>query len=290
MSAPFEIPTLNKILDSSNNNTNEVTSNDLYNNFYTTMEKILANTNNKENKNKIFEKSASIMIVLVYLMIIASYCLITIPPVFAYGELDTLPFALLFPGFGFTFMFDMLFNGNAILGLALGGSFICISSNFILPALLQSQIYLIGYIIGLICVLGMIICAKYLPKRTSYGNEMLGKLRGFKNFLETTEKDKLEAMVMEDPNYFYNILPYTYVLGVSDKWIKKFETIALQAPSWYDSPTKFNTIRFGTFMNNTMASAQNVMSSKPQSNSSSSKSSGGGISGGGSGGGGGGSW
>ncbi len=287
MYAPFEMPTLNKILDSSNNNANEVTSNDLYNNFYTTMEKILANMNNKENKNKIFEKSASIMIVFVYLMIIASYCLMTIPPLIAYGDDTFLIPILVMTVLGFTFI---IFNNNAdfiIYGVGLLG---VIFFSTILPALLQSQIYLIGYIIGLICVLGMIICTKYLPKRTSYGNEMLGKLRGFKNFLETTEKDKLEAMVMEDPNYFYNILPYTYVLGVSDKWIKNFETIALQAPSWYDSPTEFNTIRFGTFMNNTMASAQNVMSSKPQSNSSSSKSSGGGISGGGSGGGGGGSW
>lgn len=287
MYAPFEMPTLNKILDSSNNNTNEVTSNDLYNNFYTTMEKILANTNNKENKNKIFEKSASIIILLIYLMIISSYCLMTIPPLIAYGDDTFLIPILLMTVLGFTFI---IFNNNTdfiIYGIGLLG---VIFFSTILPALLQSQIYLIGYIIGLICVIGMIICTKYLPKRTSYGNEMLGKLRGFKNFLETTEKDKLEAMVMEDPNYFYNILPYTYVLGVSDKWIKKFETIALQAPSWYDSPTKFNTVRFGAFMNNTMASAQNVMSSKPQSNSSSSKSSGGGISGGGSGGGGGGSW
>ena len=116
----------------------------------------------------------------------------------------------------------------------------------------------------------------------------MGKLKGFKNFLETAEKDKLEAMVMQDPSYFYNILPYTYVLGVSDKWIKKFETISLQAPSWYDSPTGFNVVAFGSFMNNTMTSAQKSMSSSPSS--SSGGSSGGGSSGGGSGGGGGGSW
>lgn len=37
---------------------------------------------------------------------------------------------------------------------------------------------------------------------------------------------------MQDPTYFYDILPYTYVLGVSDKWIKQFETIGLQSPDW----------------------------------------------------------
>ena len=132
----------------------------------------------------------------------------------------------------------------------------------------------------------MVLCSKYLAKRTEYGNEILGKLKGFKNFLVTAEKDKLEAMVMQDPTYFYNILPYTYVLGVSDKWIKKFESISIQAPNWYDSPNVFDIATFGSFMNNTMTSAQSAMSSSPSSDSSGG-SSGGGSSGGGSGGGGG---
>ena len=114
----------------------------------------------------------------------------------------------------------------------------------------------------------------------------MGKIKGFKNFLETAEKPKLEQLVWQDPAYFYNILPYTYVLGVSDKWIKKFEVIALQPPDWYAGSTAFNMVTFGSFMNSTMTSASTAMSSSP----SSSGGSGGGSSGGGSGGGGGGSW
>ena len=286
-------------------NTNEVTSTDLYNNFYITMNRILSNINNKENKNKIFEKSASSKTIFIILMIIATYCLITIPPIFAYGESSSLLFALLFPGIGFTVLFKLVFgetqtiyvNGRAtyssigtkIFGLVWGLGFGGIPWAFmVLPALKQDQVYLVGYGLGLVCVLGMVICLKYLPKRTPYGNEILGKLKGFRNFLETAEKDKLETMVIQDPTYFYNILPYTYVLGVSDKWIKKFESISLQAPSWYDSPNTFDMMTFGSFMNSTMTSAQSVMSSSPSSDSGGS--SGGGSSGGGSGGGGGGSW
>ncbi len=286
-------------------NTNEVTSTDLYNNFYITMNRILSNINNKENKNKIFEKSASSKTIFIILMIIATYCLITIPPIFAYGESSSLLFALLFPGIGFTVLFKLVFgetqtiyvNGRAtyssigtkIFGLVWGLGFGGIPWAFmVLPALKQDSVYLVGYGLGLVCVLGMVICLKYLPKRTPYGNEILGKLKGFRNFLETAEKDKLETMVIQDPTYFYNILPYTYVLGVSDKWIKKFESISLQAPSWYDSPNAFDMMTFGSFMNSTMTSAQSVMSSSPSSDSGGS--SGGGSSGGGSGGGGGGSW
>ncbi|MDD6224344.1 MAG: DUF2207 domain-containing protein, partial [bacterium] len=297
---------------------NEVTSTDLYDNFYITMHKILSNINNKENKNKLFEKSASGKIIFILLMIIATYCLITIPPVLTYGKANMLMVALLFPGFGFilgfTLMFSLLFggaqtiyvNGKAthssigikllgLIGLVWGGMFGGIPwALTVLPALLQDPMYLIGYIISMGCMFGMIICLIYLPKRTSYGNEMLGKLRGFKKFLETAEKEKLEAMVMQNPTYFYNILPYTYVLGVSDKWIKNFESISLQAPSWYDSPNVFDMVAFGSFINSAMESAESVMSSSPSSSSGGSSSgggsSGGGSSGGGSGGGGGGSW
>ena len=137
----------------------------------------------------------------------------------------------------------------------------------------------------------MLLCLKFLPKRTKYGNEILGKIRGFKNFLETVEKDKLEALVEEHPTYFYDILPYTYVLGISDKWIKKFESISIVAPTWYAGNGDFNLNSFSSFINDTMSSAESSMSSSPSSSSGSSGgSSGGGSSGGGSGGGGGGSW
>ena len=279
----------------------EVTSAELYDKFYITMSNILLNINNKENKNKILEKSASSKAKFIIFMIIATYCLITIPPVLEYGE-SSLLVALLFPGIGFTVMFKMLldpklrnFSGNKlsyasvilfflIWGLGFGG---LPWAMMVLPALQQDSIYLIGYFVGIFCVLGMVVCLTYLPKRTSYGNEILGKIKGFKNFLETAEKDQLEAMVAKNPTYFYNILPYTYVLGVSDKWIKKFEVISMQAPTWYDASDTFDVATFGTFMNSTMSSATSAMS---YDSSSSSSDSGGGSAGGGSGGGGGGSW
>ena len=39
----------------------------------------------------------------------------------------------------------------------------------------------------------------------------------------------------ENPEYFYDILPYTYVLDVSSKWTKKFESLTMSAPNWYSS-------------------------------------------------------
>ena len=158
----------------------------------------------------------------------------------------------------------------------------------VLPILTQNIMYLITYIIGIISIAVLVLFAKIMPKRTPFGNEMLGKLKGFRRFLETAEKPQLEALVNENPEYFYNILPYTYALGVSEIWMSQFETIAMQAPDWYVGYSTFSMNEFNHFMNDTMKLAQNVMSSSPPSDSG--VSSGGGSSGGGSGGGGGGSW
>ena len=176
-----------------------------------------------------------------------------------------------------------------------GGMFVGVPlAFFVLPTLTQDVIYLIAYIIGIISVAVLMLFIKIMPKRTPFGNEMLGKLRGFKRFLETAEKTKLEALVNENPEYFYNILPYTYALGVSKVWMNQFETIAMRAPDWYDSSAGFSVGTFNNFMDNTMKSAQNAMISSPSTSSGGGSSSGGfsggGSSGGGSGGGGGGSW
>ena len=160
----------------------------------------------------------------------------------------------------------------------------------VFEAIFSENMISLGFLLGLVCIIAMSVLYNLMPKRTPYGNEILGKIRGFKRFLETAEKEQLEAMVMKNPTYFYDILPYTYVLGISDKWISQFETIALQAPDWYSSSNSFSVASFGTFMNSTMSSAKTAMASSPSSSSGGSGGSGGGSSGGGSGGGGGGSW
>ena len=68
--------------------------------------------------------------------------------------------------------------------------------------------------------------------KVPYG--IMKKILGFKDFLIKAEKPQLEKLVLENPNYYYNILPYTYVLHVSKKWMDKFELIPLNAPDWYE--------------------------------------------------------
>lgn len=149
-------------------------------------------------------------------------------------------------------------------------------------------------LIYIACIIICIVCLKNLPKRNRHGEEILGKLKGLKKFIEVTEKHRLQKLANENPEYFYDVLPFAYIFGISDVWIKKFESIMEFSPDWCTG----QSFSVNTF--NSLTKSINQISEPSISNGGISKSSsggfssggsgGGGFSGGGCGGGGGGSW
>lgn len=75
--------------------------------------------------------------------------------------------------------------------------------------------------------------APFLTVRTEEYTEQLNEIVGFRDFIRDVEKDKLEALLADDPQYYYNILPYANVLGVSDIWSDKFEDLTVEPPAYY---------------------------------------------------------
>lgn len=121
--------------------------------------------------------------------------------------------------------------------------FICISLLMILTGILLMinvaiQIYLktSWYLVvfALVVSVLLIIMMMFMDKRSPQGNRWLGQILGLKEFIENCEKDRIELLAKDNPYAFFDILPYAYVLGVSDTWVKKFETIVLPYPDWYD--------------------------------------------------------
>jgi uncharacterized membrane protein YgcG len=155
-----------------------------------------------------------------------------------------------------------------------------------------------GNILMFVAVMGSYLISLYfitiMDKRTDKGLELYGKVLGLKNFIELAEKSKLEMLVHDDPEYFYKILPYAYVLNVTDTWAKKFESITIQPPQWYVGPGPFNHFFFVRSLNSSMHRMTSAMTSLPPAKAGRGGggfgSGGGGFSGGGFGGGGGGRW
>lgn len=274
---------------------NSVTKDDLYNKFYKTIEKVKMNINNIKNKALVYDKKASSLQVYSVLLVMLSVLVTVLIPSMNYGTFDEVLASLMVCGLVFTLEAIFLYI-NIPMYLRV---FVCLLILFIfsiiirdLPiyyAMMGNALMFVAVVFGFIVSLSSCCFVRYMAKRTPFGTEMYGKVKGFRNFLETAEKEKLEALVNEDPTYFYNILPFTYVFGLSNKWIKKFESITMQEPDWYDSNSPFVVNHLDRFLLSTMSSTceREVDTS---SSSIGGGFSGGGFSGGGSGGGGGSSW
>ena len=140
--------------------------------------------------------------------------------------------------------------------------------------------------------------------RRRMNNELYGRVLGFREFIKTAEYDRLKMLSDENPEYFFNIMPYACVFGMSTKWADKFADFQIPQPSWYHTPTGMYDPFFGTHMyyysGNSIAGAvashykavgADILSSAVDSGTGGGGGfSGGGFSGGGFGGGGGGSW
>ena len=102
------------------------------------------------------------------------------------------------------------------------------------------------YYIPFGCVFIDLIFSFIMGRKTEYGEYIYARVKGFREFLLTAEKEKLESLVEQNPHYFYDILPYTYVLNVSKKWIKKFENIKMPDVDMgnfnYSSDASFHSI------------------------------------------------
>lgn len=282
-----------------------ISSDELNESFYLTINSILTKKNSTANRKEIFNNKSSNKRYILFLFMLITSSLSTIIPALGYKLSDVIFSIIICNLIGIVALIivGIIYDNNCTkkgLNSALGFAFFFVLAlavaNFTIIGfeyIYYDTVYLIGFILCMVCTYLIYFFYLIVTKRTEYGNKVLGEVNGFKKFLETAEKDKLESLVHDDPSYFYNILPYAYVLGVSDAWIKQFEGIAIAPPDWYESADTFDYYRFNRSLNRTIHSASRVMNSVPQSSSGSSSGggfSGGGFSGGGSGGGGGSSW
>jgi len=138
-----------------------------------------------------------------------------------------------------------------------------------------------------------------LKAPTLAGAKIRDQIDGFRMFLVTAEKDRLEKLNPPEitPQVFEKFLPYAMALDAENEWSKKFEEEAAKAgrmpqgttytPGWY-SGSSFSRVGTASLMSAIAGSVATAAAAASSAPGSSSGSGGGGSSGGGGGGGGGG--
>ncbi|MDI9517716.1 MAG: DUF2207 domain-containing protein [Bacillota bacterium] len=149
------------------------------------------------------------------------------------------------------------FKGSS-LGIKLG--ILILSISFIMSAIFGSMFIMTSanisptyFIIIWILTFITIIPTAFMDKRTKFGTEMYGKVLGLKEFIEHAEKDRINMLFEENPQIYYHILPYAYVLGLTNVWRKHFKDMEMVQPDWYEGD-HFSYNRFYSNMNSSMSS------------------------------------
>ena len=160
--------------------------------------------------------------------------------------------------------------------------------------------YTFGYygIIIAITTSVSILLSMFMPSFTKEQNKFLGRVLGFKNFLVKCEKSRMDILLKDNPEYFYDVLPYAYVFGITTEFVDRFESLGYVIPqNTYFGSDLGSYILFSNILSHNLSSLSNKSFSQYISKTSGMSGgfrgggfSGGGFSGGGFGGGGGGSW
>jgi hypothetical protein len=213
---------------------------------------------NEDNHKKLFFGNLKLVKLISLLLIVLSVFAVNFNSIhlFTNSYVFILP-VVLFILLGLYIVF--ISNTTGILKIVIGGAIIAASLYVgFMPILIESNLLII-YIIGTVLI--AIMCTLYmkLSERTSFGAKVLSETYGLKYYLETISKQELEQKINENSNYYYDMIPYAYVLDSIDIWMQKGKNIITEPPSWYIPSTEFNMINFDKFIKNVIYTTTLVM-------------------------------
>ena len=78
--------------------------------------------------------------------------------------------------------------------------------------------------------IGLIIVARYMPRRTEKGADAVARWRAFKRYLQNLEK---YTKVEEATGIFERYLPYAVAFGLEQSFIRKFSPVDAPPPTWW---------------------------------------------------------
>jgi hypothetical protein len=136
----------------------------------------------------------------------------------------------------------------------------------------------------------VLIVGWHMPAMTAAGARVRREVEGLEEYIRRAEKQEIEFRDAPErtPELFSALLPYAVALDVSELWVRQFDGLLTEPPTWYaGSMHGFSSGGFHQSLASFQSAAATTLQSAPGG---SSGSGGGGSVGGGGGGGGGGSW
>ena len=81
-----------------------------------------------------------------------------------------------------------------------------------------------------VVAIGIIIMARYMPRRTPAGADAVARWKAFKRYLQNLEK---YTKVEDATEIFDRYLPYAVAFGLEQSWMRKFARVDAPPPTWW---------------------------------------------------------
>lgn len=222
---------------------------DIEYNLYDTLVEAKGTIDNKYNHKKIFFQDISKNKMILAFLAIVSIIAINAYSIYLYtSSIWFIPVISAVLIFGIYILF--IVNTNFLVKLLFGLGLMVGSMYVGIVPIFNEQKTLIIYIIGMLLILISVYIYKILPYRTKQGNEYLGKVYGFKAALDNLPIAELDNRLKENPNYFYEMYPYMYVMDDLELWITKCSNSIKKYPDWYRTKEDFSIRNFEKFVKN----------------------------------------
>ena len=210
-----------------------------------TIERILANENMTDKKYEYFERSTQNKEKIIMGLCVISLLLITCNPFIKFNVPAYMAIGVFVSAFSYylVYQFVKYVRFDKIEDYKLPIIIICFFLILVFSFLLGTRsVYQLIYFIGIVSVIIMMILAKYMPKRTIYGSKLMGKMEGFKEFLDTAKDDEITRVLEVNPSYYYDIMEYLYFYNIKDSVSKKFKKS--DRCEWFDSYKEYKYNKF----------------------------------------------
>lgn len=81
------------------------------------------------------------------------------------------------------------------------------------------------YTLSAISIFIIVIFTFIMGRKSTYGEELIASIKKFKWQIESIKDEELDSILENNKYYYYDMVPYTYIFGISKAWSKKFKNL-----------------------------------------------------------------
>lgn len=95
-----------------------------------------------------------------------------------------------------------------------------------------SHMWPIAAVAFILAMIAMYMCV-IMPARGEGNAKLTMRLNQLRKFIFKAKASDVKPLLDENPNYFYDMLPYAIILQGADNWAKAFSSLPIKDPGWY---------------------------------------------------------